>query len=734
MPALNSVCNQILHIFFIPFFFARPASVSRACLARRFAYALPPMNTVTRSAMLVLCCVTLIELLPVGCARTPAPGPQPAAFDARARQIVAQMTLDEKIAQLHGIRDSNNYRIVPGLARLDIPALTVANGPAGLGPAGPGHEGKATALPAPIALAATWDVEAARAHGDVAGGEAVLLGNLLLESPDINIARTPHNGRTFESFGEDPFLSGRLAVAYVRGIQSHPIIANVKHYAGNNQEQNRMRVNDVIDERTLRELYLPAFEAAIVEGQCASLMGAYNKVNGAYCCENDVLLNQILKGDWKFAGFVTSDFGAVHSTVPSAKAGLDLEMPTGIYFGQTLKSAVTTGEVTEAMLDEKLVRRFRTMMSRGVWNPLPARGEIPPGNAALALKLGAEGIVLLKNAGGQLPLQTNALHSLAVIGPFAAHAMTGGGGSSKVNPILTVDPVAGIHQFVGSDVRISEDAGTNVAAAVAAAKAADVAILMLGDRQAEGRDHPISLSEDQDALAAAVLAANPHTVVVLKSGGPVLMPWAGQAPAILEAWYPGEEDGAAVAAVLFGAVNPSGKLPITFPKRDEDLPLQTADQYPGVQNTAQYSEELLVGYRWYDAQKIEPLFPFGHGLSYTTFAYSNLKVAPPTRAKNVTVQFDLANTGSRAGAEVVQLYMGLPSLPNVPQPSRQLKGFRRVELEAGKSAHVTLTLDARALSYWDAASHGWKIAPGSYTIWAASSSRDLRLTQTFDVK
>ncbi len=692
------------------------------------------MKTFTRPVMLVLGCVMLIELLPVGCARTPAPGPQPAAFDARARQIVAQMTLDEKIAQLHGIRDSNNYRIVPGLARLGIPALTVANGPAGLGPAGPGHEGKATALPAPIALAATWDVEAARAHGDVAGGEAVLLGNLLLESPDINIARTPHNGRTFESFGEDPFLSGRLAAAYVRGIQIHPIIANVKHYAGNNQEQNRMRVNDVIDERTLRELYLPAFEAAIVEGHCASLMGAYNKVNGAYCCENDVLLNQILKGDWKFAGFVTSDFGAVHSTVPSAKAGLDLEMPTGVYFGQALKSAVTEGEVTEAMLDEKLVRRFRTMMSRGVWDPLPARGPIPPGNAAIAMKLGAEGIVLLKNTGGQLPLQTNALHSLAVIGPFAAHAMTGGGGSSHVNPFLTVDPVAGIHQFVGDNVKINEYAGTNVAAAAAAAKAADVVILMLGDRQAEGRDHPIALSEDQDALAAAVLAANPHTVVVLKSGGPVLMPWASQAPAILEAWYPGEEDGAAVAAVLFGAVNPSGKLPITFPKSDRDLPLRTADQYPGVQNAAQYSEGLLVGYRWYDAQKIEPLFPFGHGLSYTTFAYSDLKVAPPTGATNVTVQFDLSNTGRRAGVEVVQLYVGLPSLPDVPQPPRQLKGFRRVELEAGKSAHVTLTLDARALSYWDAASHGWKIAPGSYTVWAASSSRDLRLTQTFDVK
>jgi len=688
----------------------------------------------TRSAMLALCFVTLIELLPPGSARAQAPGAEPADFDAKARRIVAQMTLDEKVAQLHGIRDTNNYRIVPGLPRLGIPALTVANGPAGVGPAGPGHEGKATALPAPIALAATWDIEAAHSHGDVAGGEAVLLGNLLLESPDINIARTPHNGRTFESFGEDPFLSGRLAAAYVEGIQRHPVIANVKHYAGNNQEQDRARVNDVIDERTLRELYLPAFEAAIVEGHCASLMGAYNKVNGAYCCENDVLLNQILKGDWKFAGFVTSDFGAVHSTGPSAKAGLDLEMPTGIYFGDALKRAVTNGEVPVAQLDEKLVRRFRTMMSRGVWDQPPARGPIPAENAAIAMKLGAEGIVLLKNEGGQLPLHAGAIHTLAVLGPFAAHAMTGGGGSSHVTPILTVDPVAGIEKLVGNDVKILEDDGTNAATAASAAKAADVAILMLGDRQAEGRDHPIALSGDQNTLAAAVLAANAHTIVVLKSGGPVLMPWADQAPAILEAWYPGEEDGAAVAAVLFGVVNPSGKLPITFPKRDEDLPLQTAAQYPGVGDVAQYSEGLLVGYRWYDAQKIEPLFAFGHGLSYTAFTYQNLKASPPTEAKSVTVEFDLTNTGSRAGAEVAQLYVSLPSLPNVPQPPRQLKGFRRVELAADASAHVTMTLDARALSYWDTTSHGWKVAPGSYSVWAASSSRDLRLSQSFDVK
>jgi len=714
-----------------------------------------PMNRCTRSAILSLCCVTLFVLLHAGSARAQAPATSPADFDARAKQVVAQMTLEEKIAQLHGIRDANNYRVVPGLPRLGIPALTVANGPAGVGPAGPGHEGKATALPAPIALAATWDVEAARTHGDVAGGEAVLLGNLLIESPDINIARTPHNGRTFESFGEDPFLSGRLAAAYVQGVQSHPIIANVKHYAGNNQEQNRMRVNDVIDERTLRELYLPAFEAAIVEGHSASLMGAYNKVNGDYCCENDVLLNQILKGDWKFAGFVTSDFGAVHSTVPSAKAGLDLEMPTGIYFGDALKTAVTSGEVPVSLLDEKLVRRFRTMMSRGVWDQPPARGPIPPEHAAIAMKLGAEGIVLLKNDGGLLPLKAGAFHSLAVIGPFAKLAMTGGGGSSHVSPILTVDPLPGIQKLAANDVIIHADDGTNVAAAAAAAKAADVAILMLGDRQSEGSDHPIALSgdqnapaadagrgrrgrggsvsADQNALAAAVLAANPHTVVVLKSGGPVLMPWADKAPAIMEAWYPGEEDGAAVAAVLFGAVNPSGKLPITFPKQDADLPMQTPAQYPGVNNVAQYSEGLLVGYRWYDAKKIEPLFAFGHGLSYTTFAYKNLITFPPNAANSMKVEFDLANTGNRAGAEVAQLYVELPSLPNVPQPPRQLKGFRRVELAAGETTHVILTLDARALSYWDATSHAWKVAPGAYTVWVASSSRDLRLTQTFDV-
>lgn len=668
----------------------------------------------------------------VGCAGAQTTDSQ--NYEARARQIVAQMTLDEKIAQLHGIKDKTNFRIVPGLPRLGIPALTVANGPAGLGPAGPGHEGKATALPAPISLAATWDIEASRINGEIAGGEAAAFGNLLLESPDINIARTPHNGRTFEGFGEDPYLAGQLAVANVEGIQSQGIIANVKHYAGNNQEENRHKVNDVIDERTLRELYLAAFEAAVEQGHVASVMAAYNKVNGHYCCENDYLLNQVLKGDWGFQGFVTSDFGAVHSTVPSAEAGLDLEMPTGVYFGDALKKAVLSGQVPVSLLDEKLVRRFSTMMHMGVWNPRPATDVIPPENAMAAMKLGAEGIILLKNDGGQLPLQAGTIHSIALIGPFTGQAMAGGGGSSRVRPYLTVSPVEGIQQFAGKDVSVSEDDGTDLTKAVALAKAADVAIVMLGDHQSEGHDHPITLAGNQDALAAAVLAANPHTIIVLKTGGPVLMPWVAQAPAVLEAWYPGEEDGAAVAAVLFGAVDPSGKLPITFPKRDEDLPTHTPEQYPGVDNDAHYSEGLLVGYRWYDAKNIEPLFPFGYGLSYTTFGYDDIKVSSPAADGSVTVGFKITNTGSRAGAEVAQLYVSLPSLPDVPEPPRELKGFQRVELAPGQSAQVTFVLNARSLSYWDTTTHGWKVAPGAYTVSAAASSRDLRLNGTFNVQ
>jgi beta-glucosidase len=655
--------------------------------------------------------------------------------DARARKIVAQMTLDEKIAQLHGIREKQHYRTLPGLLRLGIPALPLCNGPAGVGLAGPGHEGKATALPAPIALAATWDTEAARTYGEICGHEAADLGNVLLESPDVNIARTPHGGRTFEGYGEDPYLDGQIAVANIQGIQSCGVIANVKHYAANNQEQDRLKINEIIGERTLREIYLPAFEASVKVGHVASLMAAYNQVNGEYNSQNDILLNQVLKKEWGFDGFVTSDFGAVHSTVPCAKAGLDLELPTGKYWGDALKQAVESKEISESSLDDKLVRRYRTMMRLGLWDKPVVQRDIPAAqDAETALKLGAEGVVLLKNEGNALPLVADKIHSLALIGPFAGEAMIGGGGSSLVKPILTVTPVEGIRKYVGQGVTIQEENGKDLAKAVDMAKAVDVVVLMLGDRQHEGQDHPIALDGNQDELARAVLAANPHTVVVLKTGGPVLMPWVDQASALVEAWYPGEEDGNVVAAVLFGKVNPSGKLPITFPKHETDTPLQTPRQYPGVDDVVHYSEGVLVGYRWYDEKKIEPLFPFGYGLSYTSFGFKDLKVSSPTADKSVTAQFTVTNTGKRAGAEVAQVYVGLPSLPNVPQPPRQLKGFQRVELSAGQSVSVTLQLDARSFSYWDEASHGWKVAPGTYTVSVGASSRELSLNDAFEIK
>jgi beta-glucosidase len=652
------------------------------------------------------------------------------------------MTLDEKVSQMHGIGTKEQFRTVVGVPRLKIPDLLVTNGPAGFGPAGPGHEGAATALPAPISLAATWDVDAAREYGVVEGSESVDFGNTLLEAPDINIARIPQNGRTFEAYGEDPWLVSRMAVANIEGIQNQGIIGNVKHYACNNQETDRGSVSVEIDERTLREIYLPAFEASVKEGHVASVMGAYNRVNGVYCCENDVLLNQILKKDWGFDGFVTSDFGAVHSTVPSVTNGLDLEMPGGKYLGDALKTAVDSGEVKESVIDEHLVRRFRTMMKMGVWDSPSARKDIPEKeNAAIALRLAEEGMVLLRNQSNLLPLDASSLKSVALIVPSGANLVTGGGGSSHVKPIHKVGSEEGLRNRLGSSVEVTVNDGLDIASAAAAAKAADVAIVIVSYEESEGRDTTCALDADQDALVAAVADANPRTVVVIKTGSVLLMPWVEKVPAILEAWYPGEEDGNAVAAVLFGDYNPSGKLPITFPKSLDDVPAKTPEQYPGVgeknHTTEKYSEGVMVGYRWYDVQNIEPLYPFGFGLSYTTFDYRNLTLS----AKNVaasapalTVEFDIANTGKRAGAEVAQVYVGLPSQPGVDQPPRQLKGFARVQVEPGQTAHAKVVLDARAFSYWDVESHGWKIAPGDYPISVGASSRDLRLKDTVTVQ
>jgi beta-glucosidase len=664
---------------------------------------------------------------------------------------------------LHGIRDATHYRFVPPLPRLGIPGLQVTNGPAGAGPGGTRPQAKATALPAPISLAATWDPSLAKLNGAIIGEESKDIGNGLVEAPDINIARVPQNGRTFEGYGEDPYLAGQISVNNIIGMQSQGVIANVKHYAANNQETNRFTVNEEIDERTLREIYLPAFEASVKQGHVASLMCAYPRVNGTYCCENDLLLNQILKKEWGFDGFVTSDFGAVHSTIASATSGLDLEMPNGKYFGDDdLKSAVQSGKIPVSVIDDKLIRRFQAMMRFGIFDHPPSAAPIPAEkNGAISRRLAEEGMVLLKNDGGILPLNAAKLKSVAVIGPAAAKAFSGGGGSSHVVPLYTADPVDGIRRRAGEKVTISFSDGADSAQAVSVARAADIAIVMVGDVTTEGRDHTISLAGNQDDLINAVAASNPRTIVVLKSGSAVLMPWVEQVPAILEAWYPGEEDGNAVAAVLFGDFNPSGKLPITFPKSLDDLPANTPDQYPGTGpavefknnyndekdksapgsgGVAHYSEGVFVGYRHYDAKGIAPLFPFGHGLSYTSFTYQDLKISPVEASLHkehlptVTVELTVINSGRVAGAEVAQVYVGLPTTDSVPQPPKQLKGFQKISLAPGKQARVRIVLDARSLSYWDVKNHAWAIAPGDYQIMVGASSRDVRLHGQFKVK
>ncbi|EOD63174.1 glycoside hydrolase family 3 C-terminal domain-containing protein [Amycolatopsis vancoresmycina] len=643
--------------------------------------------------------------------------------DRRAAELVAAMTLDEKISQLHLQPDAEHQRFVPPIPRLGVPGFRIANGPAGMGPADDKPQKPATALPATMALASTFDTGLARRYGRLVGDETRALAHNVSEGPDINMARVPRNGRTFEGMGEDPVLAGTLAAADIRGIQENGTIAEVKHYAANNQETQRFTIDEHIDERTFNEIYLPHFEQAVTEGHAGSVMCAFPKINGVFMCENPALLQGKLRDDWGFKGFVQSDWGAAHSTVGSANAGMNLEMIDGTWYGDKLKQAVLAGQVTEKRVDELLLPRFRTMFAFGQFDHPPVLTPLPTAQHDTAAKEFAErGMVLLRNEHAQLPLDAG-VRSIALIGPFATKAKTGGGGSSAVIPTSTVDPRPGLQQRVPGAV-VTLDDGSDVARAAALARTADVSVVMVGDNEAEGKDRPsLALDGNQDALVAAVADANPHTVVVVKSGGPVLMPWASRVPAILQAWYPGQQDGAAVAGVLFGDVNPSAKLPITFPAADADTPANTPAQYPGVDGVATYSEGLQVGYRWFDAQGRAPLFPFGYGLSYTTFAFSDLKVR--STGDGATATFTVRNTGQRDGAEVAQLYLGFPA--SAGEPPRQLKGFSRVSLAPGQSQRVTIRLDARDFSVWDTGRHAWQAVRGGFTVSVGDSSRSLPL-------
>jgi beta-glucosidase len=692
--------------------------------------------------LLAVCGTAFLSTASSARAATSCPWMNPAIRPAaRAAMLLAAMRPGDKLALLSGVDASfepyegagDGYSgFVPANPTLCIPPLTLNDGPAGVAHGLVGT----TAFPAPIAQAATWNRALQRGFGAAVGREAWQKGIDVLLAPNVNIARVPENGRNFEAFGEDPFLSAQTAVAEVQGIQRNPVIATVKHFAVNSQETNRYWVTSVVDDRTLHEIYFPPFEAAVRQAHVGAVMCAYGTLNAVFACQ-DPLLTTVLRQEFDFNGIVMSDWGATHSTVAAADAGLDLEMPTGANFGAPLVDALSAGTVTAATVDGMTRDVLTSTFRLGLFDhPPPPRATAftadvsTPGHDSVARKLAEESTVLLKNARRTLPLRLARGATIAVIGAPALGDITpfvSGGGSAYVAATNAVTPLAALtaRAAKAGDTVVSAD-GSDQASAAALAGSASVAIVFAYDQEREGQDRPnLDLTAGQDQLIEQVARANPNTIVVLDTGGPVLMPWLKQVPAVLEAWYPGQADGDAIAAILFGDVDPSGRLPQTFPTSDTALPTSTPSQWPGA-NDAQdaiFSEGLDVGYRWYDVNKVEPLFPFGHGLSYTRFTYRHLRVR--RRATSVRVSFTVENTGARAGKEVSQLYVDDPRIDG--EPPRQLKGYRKFFLRPRHSARVTLVLPLRAFAHWDSTAHVWAVSPGLYRILVGDSSRDIRL-------
>ena len=653
----------------------------------------------------------------------------------RVSQLLSHMSTTQKVSLLTGASGSSYVGFTPAIGSLCIPAMNLEDGPAGVGDG----MSNVTQLPAPVDAAATWDTSAEQLYGQVIGSEQAAKGTTIDLGPTINIVRDPRWGRAFESIGEDPYLNGTLGAADIQGVQSTGVMAQVKHLAVYNQETSRNTPSDnaVVSNRTMQEIYLPAFQDSVQQGAASSVMCSYSTINGTYACQNPYLLSAVLRQQFGFGGFVTSDWGATHSTAASANAGLNQDMPgSDGYYGAALASAVSSGSVTVATLNSLVTPVLTEMFGFGLFDEPPAGSPAQTATTSAhvsdALQLAEEGTVLLKDSGSVLPLASST-KSIAVIGTDASSSpLTVGGGSAGVSSSGTVTPLQGITSRAGSGITVSYNDGSSTSSAASLAASSSVAVVFVSNNESEGSDlSGIGLSSAENSLISAVAAANPHTIVVLNTGSAVTMPWLSSVAGVLEAWYPGQQDGTAIAALLFGDANPSGHLPVTFPQSLSQVPASTTAQWPGTGGTVQYSEGVDVGYRWYNANSLTPLFPFGFGLSYTSFSFSNLNVGTLAKGGAAAVTATVTNTGPRAGADVAQLYLSDPAASG--EPPRQLEGFARVNLQPGASQTVSFPLTQRNLQYWNSSTSAWATSAGSYGISVGDSNTNLPLSGTLSV-
>lgn len=697
----------------------------------------------------------------------------------RAVALVAAMSLDQKISQLHGAMEPIDIyaiaeearrsgadadtlaaqirveRHVTQIEQLGIPRFRITNGPVGVG-MGDGYPSPAaTALPMAIGLAAGFDPELAREYGDIIGSEAAALGQHVLEGPGVCLHRTSIAGRNFEYFSEDPYLSGVMGVEVTKSIQAHGVIAMGKHYVVNDQECERFRASVEVDEHVLRELYLLPFEMLVKDGSIAAIMSAYNRVRGVYATEYYYTLTEILRNEWGFDGYVQSDFWSCRSAAPALNAGMDHEMPDAKWLNENnVKAALQDTSLEIKTVDRALVRRYTQMFRFGQFDRPYVAGAIDAAaHGARSRSIGNQIAVLLKNENAILPLSPDE-QSILIVGQsaFVDDACLGGGGSSRVRPLYTVPPMEGMRDIVtrlegGATITkcTIEDDLSNMQQAKEAAQRADLVVIMAGSVATEGEDQDdMNMPNDQNRLIAALASVNSRTVVVLKDGNPILMPWIDSVPAVMEVWNQGAEDGHVVAELLFGAASPSGKLPTSYPRSAQDTPWAgQAERYPGTDEGAgypviRYSEGLEMGYRWFQSMGVQPLFAFGFGLSYTTFLLSDVVVDAGARPGSsvVTVRGTVTNTGDVKGAEVVQVYVGLP--PASGQPPKRLVGFQKIWLDPKRSGQVEIVVRPEAtnhpLSVWSYADQEFKVPTGEFRIFVGTSSEDTPVVERFTVQ